>query len=132
MAKASPQALRDRIDAIEEAYEFMLGYAAQGHTSEAAEAGGIRDQLTRASEALDGLGDAAAARAPKGDAAWSDFLEILGRDAAKARSVMRFVLAQEQIGSQLIDNMNASIHLRALLADLFVLDEATGGGADED
>jgi hypothetical protein len=34
------------------------------------------------------------------------------------------VLAQPSISSQLIDNLNASIHLRALLTDLFLLDES--------
>jgi hypothetical protein len=34
------------------------------------------------------------------------------------------VLAQPSINSQLIDNLNASIHVRALLTDLFLLDEA--------
>jgi hypothetical protein len=29
---------------------------------------------------------------------------------------------QPSIGSQLVDNLNASIHLRALLTDLFLLD----------
>jgi len=33
------------------------------------------------------------------------------------------VLAQPIISSQLIDNLNASIHLRALLTDLFLIDE---------
>ena len=33
------------------------------------------------------------------------------------------MLAQPSISSQLIDNLNASIHLRALLTDLFVVDE---------
>ena len=33
------------------------------------------------------------------------------------------VLARADISSQLIDNLNASIHLRALLTDLFVVDE---------
>jgi hypothetical protein len=33
-------------------------------------------------------------------------------------------LARRTIGSQMIDNLNASIHLRALLTDLFLLDEA--------
>ena len=37
---------------------------------------------------------------------------------------MRFVLAQRAIGSQIVDNLNASIHLRTLLTDLFLLDEA--------
>jgi hypothetical protein len=36
---------------------------------------------------------------------------------------MELVLAQPTIGSQLIDNLNASIHLRALLADLFLVTE---------
>jgi hypothetical protein len=33
------------------------------------------------------------------------------------------VLAQKTIGSQIVDNLNASIHLRTLLTDLFLLDE---------
>jgi hypothetical protein len=33
------------------------------------------------------------------------------------------VLAQPSISSQLIDNLNASIHLRALLTDLFLVEE---------
>jgi hypothetical protein len=33
------------------------------------------------------------------------------------------VLAQPGISSQLVDNLNASIHLRALLTDLFLIDE---------
>jgi len=33
------------------------------------------------------------------------------------------VLAQSSISSQLIDNLNASIHLRALLTDLFLISE---------
>ena len=37
---------------------------------------------------------------------------------------MRLTLARSGISSQLIDNLNASIHVRALLTDLFLLDEA--------
>jgi hypothetical protein len=33
------------------------------------------------------------------------------------------VLAQESISSQLVDNLNASIHVRALLTDIFLIDE---------
>ncbi len=36
---------------------------------------------------------------------------------------MRLVLAQPGISSQLVDNLNASIHLRALLTDIFLVDE---------
>ena len=36
---------------------------------------------------------------------------------------MELVLAQPAISSQLIDNLNASMHLRALLTDVFLLGE---------
>jgi hypothetical protein len=36
---------------------------------------------------------------------------------------VRLVLAQPAISSQLVDNLNASLHLRALLTDVFLLDE---------
>ena len=53
-----------------------------------------------------------------------DMLAVLRQDVANARAVIRFVLAQRAIGSQIIDNLNASIHVRALLTDIFLLDEA--------
>ena len=36
---------------------------------------------------------------------------------------LQLVLAQPAISSQMVDNLNASIHLRALLTDLFLIDE---------
>ena len=52
------------------------------------------------------------------------FMDVVRQDAAKSSAAFRLVLAQPSIGSQLIDNLNASIHVRALLTDLFLLDEA--------
>ena len=40
-----------------------------------------------------------------------------------ARAAVTLVLAQSSISSQLVDNLNASIHLRTVLTDLFLLDE---------
>jgi len=40
-----------------------------------------------------------------------------------------FVLDQPVISSALVDNLNASIHLRALLTDLFLIDQALKGKA---
>ena len=37
------------------------------------------------------------------------------------------VLSLPGISSQVIDNLNASIHLRALLTDLFLVDEVLKG-----
>ena len=38
-------------------------------------------------------------------------------------AAIELVLAQPAISSQLIDNLNASIHLRALLTDMFLVSE---------
>jgi hypothetical protein len=45
----------------------------------------------------------------------------LQHDAQDSLAALEVVLAQPAISSQLIDNLNASIHLRALLTDLFLV-----------
>lgn len=131
MTGGSEPTLADRIEAIEQAYEFMLAYAAQGRDDEG---GSIRQFLERAADALDGFAAAAAADVHARNAtvreAFSAFLEILDDDARKARAALRLVLAQKSISSQLVDNLNASIHLRALLTDIFLIDEALKRGQD--
>ena len=78
--------------------------------------------------ALDGLAPNAAASPHVQNAtscqAFAAFLEVLDDDARKAGAVLRLVLAQKSISSQLVDNLNASIHLRTLLTDIFLIDEA--------
>ena len=54
---------------------------------------------------------------------YRDFLAVLDRDAKDSLAAIELVLAQPAISSLLIDNLNASIHLRALLTDLFLIDE---------
>ena len=51
------------------------------------------------------------------------FLAVLDRDACDSLAALELVLAQPVIGSQLIDNLNASIHLRAVLTDMFLVGE---------
>jgi hypothetical protein len=51
------------------------------------------------------------------------FFEVLARDAKNALAGFELVLAQPAISSQLIDNLNASMHVRALLTDLFLITE---------
>ncbi len=51
------------------------------------------------------------------------FFAVLDRDARDSLAAIELVLAQPMISSQLIDNLNASIHLRALLTDLFLAGE---------
>jgi hypothetical protein len=54
---------------------------------------------------------------------YAAFVGVLGRDARDSLAAIELVLVQLAISSQLIDNLNASIHLRALLTDLFLVDE---------
>jgi hypothetical protein len=118
--------LTHRISEIEEAYEFMLGYAAQGH-QRGREGDHIRAFLKRLDAALNGIGAAAttAALAKGLDAeTMRAYVATLDDDARKARAGLQLALMQRAIGSQLVDNINASIHLRALLTDLFLIDEA--------
>lgn len=120
MTSGSPQTLADAIDAVEGAYEFMLAYAAQGRVGE--ESDDIRGWLGRAEA---GLALIAAMTPPNGGGSdEAAFVDQVRQDAQRARVAMRFVMAQRAIGSQMIDNLNASIHLRTLLTDLFLLDEA--------
>lgn len=119
----------ERCETIEECYEFMLAYAGQGLPSDEGSSAGsqIRGFLERAERALTGLADACAAavndeqfepREP-----YQAFISVLDRDARDSLAAIRLVLAQPAISSQLIDNLNASIHLRALLTDLFLVGE---------
>ena len=118
--------LKEHIDTIEEAYEFFLAYAAQGVSgSGSGISGELTSYLSRADQALaafeGGIGDAAQGNDAEAVAAMD---QVLQRDAGDTRAALRLVMAQPSISSQLIDNLNASIHFRALLTDLFLLDEA--------
>lgn len=121
--------LKKRCDAVEEAYEFMLAYAAQGLPGDAAGGSGgqLRDLLTRAVQALSGLGALVTQIAEQGGLQPADryreFAATLQRDADTTATILQLVLGQPGISSQLIDNVNASIHVRMLLTDLFVIDE---------
>lgn len=119
-----------RIDAIEAGYEFLLAYAAQGrHTDRGAGEGrDVRVFLGKMAAALDGLHAAVLACAKEHDDTLVEgsaaFFAALAEDADKAGALVNLVLSQPDISSQLVDNLNASIHLRTLLTDLFVIDEA--------
>ena len=121
--------LRARIEAIEESYEFFLAYAAQGAsgTGPGASSGQVRQFLARTEEALDGLGAGFVALAEAAElapaSAYSRMAQVLDRDAGSTLAAVRLVSAQDAVSSQLIDNLNASIHFRALLTDLFLIDE---------
>ena len=118
------------IDAIEGGYEMLLAYAAQGRHTDRGAAQGPRPRLEAMASALGELPGLARAVAAEADAAAAKdgdaFFDALARDATVAAAAVKLVLRRPDIGSQLIDNLNASIHLRAVLTDIFLLDELYG------
>ena len=124
--EVTSEELQKHIDTIEETYEFFLAYAAQGVSgSGAGVSGELTGYLSRADQALaafeGGIGGAAQGNDAEAVAAMD---LVLQRDASDTRAALKLVMAQPSISSQLIDNLNASIHFRALLTDIFLVDEA--------
>jgi hypothetical protein len=119
--------IKARSDVIEEAYEFFLAYASQGLPTDANTSHPIRDHLQRFDRALEGIGafflDCAQRLGVSDLTPYRNFVDVINRDARDAQAALQLVLAQPAIGSQTIDNLNASIHIRALLTDLFLIDE---------
>jgi hypothetical protein len=121
--------LSSRINIIEEAYEFMLAYASQGLSTDQGNDTGrqAREYLNRCDAAMSGLPGVFTRyvedEALKPKAPYDAFIAVIERDAKDSQAAIQLVLAQPAISSQMVDNLNASIHLRALLTDLFLIDE---------
>ncbi len=96
-----------RCNAIEECYEFMLAYAAQGLSSDQGRQPGdeVRGYLHRALKAIAGLGESCAtAVKEKGlqpEERYHAFFAVLDRDARDSLAAIELVLAQPAISSQL-------------------------------
>jgi hypothetical protein len=118
--------LARRIEVIEAGYEYLLAYAAQGRQDDTGSE--VRARLTAMRDALQEMGSLVAQCAGESSAAASmeaaAFLAAVDSDARTAQGAISFVLSQPAISSLLIDNLNASIHVRALLTDLFLIDQA--------
>ena len=122
---SGPENIREHIERIEEAYEFMLAYAAQGRGDEGAGPDGahIRTFLNRFDAAAATIvGELDAVPGAGGEA--SAFLAALKADSAVMSSVLRAMLARDQITSEVVDNANGLISVRSYLTGLFFLDKA--------
>jgi len=117
--------LSQRVDRIERGYEYLLAYAAQGRQEETGSE--VRATLEGIYAALDGLSPLAqealgVVRSKRYDIA--PFFDALQRDALTARGAIGLALSRASISSMLVDNLNASVHLRALLTDVFLVEQA--------
>jgi hypothetical protein len=117
--------IRENIELVEEAYEYMLAYAAQGRADEGAGPDGahIRTFLVQLNEATDDIlavMDDVHAISPNSSA----FFEALKSDAATVKSVMSIMLGKENVSSEMIDNANGLISVRSYLTALFFIDKA--------
>jgi hypothetical protein len=112
--------LPEYIEVIEAGYEFLLAYAAQGRQSDEGQGGSeVRPTLSGMSKAAAGIIECLADDN-------RDFSSVIVDDARKSIAAISLVIEQSKISSELVDNLNASIHVRALLTDLFLLDETLG------
>src|SRR5690606_36965633 len=108
---------------IERGYEFLLAYAAQGRQDDRGSE--VRVTLQAMHVAMDGLGEALEQSVAGLPAEAAEFIAAVKRDVTVARAAVGIVLSRARIPSLLVDNLNASVHLRALLTDLFLLEQAS-------
>lgn len=115
---------REAIDAVEEAYEFMLAYAAQGRQVEAETEGAsqIRGFLDRFRGALDVFSKYSDALL-KPAVTNSAFAEHFAADTNTMKAVMDMLIAKNNITSDMIDNTNGMIIVRSFLTNVFFVDQ---------
>ena len=111
--------VEDDIEVIESGYEFLLAYAAQGRPPQDETGPGPHPRPTL-EDMVKSMGNLASALKDLD----GDFEQVIVADVKRACAVVNFILSQPKIGSEIIDNLNASNHLRTVLTDLFVYSEA--------
>lgn len=119
--------LEQSIETIEAGYEYLLAFAAQGRPAQVETGPGPHARPT-----IEGIAAAMKHLATTFADSQDDFEQVIASDCRNAGAALSFILAQEKIGSEIVDNLNASIHLRAVLTDLFLYSEALKPLAVED
>jgi hypothetical protein len=117
--------IRQQINIVEESYEYMLAYAAQGRADEGAGPDGaqIRDFLNQFSKAVESITGSIGGLADSNTQA-AAFLDGFRRESAVMESVIKIMLARDNVSSEVVDNANGLIAVRAYLTSLFFIDKA--------
>jgi|TARA_B100000902_G_scaffold264305_1_gene250441 hypothetical protein len=112
--------IEESIETIEAGYEFLLAYAAQGRpASDESDGPGPHARPT-----IESMASAMTHIAGVFSESEDDFEQLIASDCKKAKAALTFMIGQKKIGSEVVDNLNASIHLRAVLTNLFLYSEA--------
>lgn len=111
--------INDDIETIESGYEFLLAYAAQGRPADLESGPGPHARPT-----IEGMFKAMQNIAGAFSSSADNFEQLIADDCNRAGAALGFILSQDKIGSEIVDNLNASIHLRAVLTDMFLYGEA--------
>ncbi|MGI9425609.1 MAG: hypothetical protein ACR2PA_20640 [Hyphomicrobiaceae bacterium] len=122
---SSIKEIRANIEIVEEAYEYMLAYAAQGRTDEGAGPDGahIRSFVARFADAAEAMAPDIAGRM---DAEIIDCSALQGsfqRDSDIVVVLLRLLLSRDNMTSEMIDNTNGMIVMRSYLTTLFYIDK---------
>ena len=119
------QEFRAKREAVEEAYEFMLAYAAQGRAEEGAGPDGaqIREFLRQFDDAVGAIA-AMIDTLPGIEGETAGFAVSLKKDSETMSSVLKIMLARDNISSEMVDNANGLIAVRSYLTSLFFVDKA--------
>ena len=113
--------INEAIEQIEVSYEYMLAYAAQGRPTDKGESQSpVREYLDKMFIACEAL----LLSLEKDNKLNTEyFVKTIISDIHTSRSMLSMVLEMNDISSQIVDNLNASVHLRAMLTDLFILED---------
>lgn len=110
--------IEKQIEVIESGYEFLLAFAAQGRPAQNESGPGPHARPT-----IEGMAEAMKSLSETFADSQVNFEQVIANDCRNAGAALEFILAQDKIGSEMVDNLNASIHVRAVLTDLFLYSE---------
>lgn len=114
------------IATLERGYDSLLAYAELARKDDTGS--DVRHTLVSMHAALEGLGplvtSVIGAESAEVARVSADFVSAVTEDARKARGAIALVTSRSTISSRLVGNLNANVHLRALLSDLLLVDQA--------
>ncbi|WP_049986969.1 hypothetical protein [Halobellus rufus] len=124
--------LRDAIERVEVAYEFLISFAGEGIDRETIQSGtGQTKEYLADFEA--GLVDGYEAARAVPDSheefdteAYRAFLDDMGPEIEEARTVLELLAEQESVTSRMADNLNGMSVFQSVMMKFFFLDELTG------